>query len=268
MTGAILAAIALVSLLIGKGVFGVIAGAVVLLAQGELYGVMVKHHRQPATAVGLVDRRARCWPAPTSRARRRARDVRAGRRGHVPVVHGRARRCTRKDTAVNIGLTILNLAWIPLLGRLPVHHAGRVERHRPRRGRDRPDVRLRHGRVPVRVGVGRQFFQRPLAPSVSPKKSIEGVIVGTARHDPRLRHLVSAFVDLVPGQADRNAAPRPGGGRRGNVRRPRGVAREARPGHQGHERRCCRATAACSTGSTRSCSWRRPRSCFFRIIFV
>ena len=54
LTGAVLAGVALAALLIGDGVFGIIAGAVVLLAQGELFGVMVKHHRQPATAVGLV----------------------------------------------------------------------------------------------------------------------------------------------------------------------------------------------------------------------
>ena len=52
--GIVLAGVALVALLIGEGVFAFFAAVVALIAQGELYGVMVKHHRQPATAVGLV----------------------------------------------------------------------------------------------------------------------------------------------------------------------------------------------------------------------
>ena len=54
LTGIVLAGVAVVALLIGEGVFAIVAGVVALVAQGELYGVMVKHHRQPATAVGLV----------------------------------------------------------------------------------------------------------------------------------------------------------------------------------------------------------------------
>ena len=37
-----------------QGLFAVLAAIVVLIAQGEFYGVMAKHHHQPATAVGLV----------------------------------------------------------------------------------------------------------------------------------------------------------------------------------------------------------------------
>ncbi len=54
LTGIVLAGVAVVALLIGEGVFAIVASVVALVAQGELYGVMVKHHRQPATAVGLV----------------------------------------------------------------------------------------------------------------------------------------------------------------------------------------------------------------------
>ena len=43
---------------------------------------------------------------------------------------------------------------------------------------------------------GGQFFPRPLAPSVSPKKSIEGVIVGTLVTILVSVTLVSAFVDV------------------------------------------------------------------------
>ncbi|MEX0754249.1 MAG: phosphatidate cytidylyltransferase [Actinomycetota bacterium] len=54
LTGVVLVAIALLSLAIGRGVFALVASALVLLAQGELYAVMQKRHLQPATIVGLV----------------------------------------------------------------------------------------------------------------------------------------------------------------------------------------------------------------------
>ena len=53
LTGIVLAGVSVVALLIGEGVFAIVAAVVALVAQGELYGVMVKHHRQPATAVGV-----------------------------------------------------------------------------------------------------------------------------------------------------------------------------------------------------------------------
>ena len=196
MTGAILAAIALVSLLIGKGVFGVIAGAVVLLAQGELYGVMVKHHRQPATAVGLVDGCADARPAPTSRAR--APCSRCSRWASWPPSSGScpSPAATRKDTAVNIGLTILNLAWIPLLGSYLF-----IMLDAPN-GTDLVVAVIALTFVYDTAAFlsgsvwGGQFFPRPLAPSVSPKKSIEGVIVGTLVTILVSVTLVSAFVDV------------------------------------------------------------------------
>jgi len=54
LTGIVLAGVALGSLMIGKGAFAIVAALLVLVAQGELFGVTVKQHQQPATAVGLV----------------------------------------------------------------------------------------------------------------------------------------------------------------------------------------------------------------------
>ncbi|MEX2276006.1 MAG: phosphatidate cytidylyltransferase [Actinomycetota bacterium] len=54
LTGVVLAAVALGSLAIGSGVFAIVASALVLLAQGELYWVVQKRHLQPATIVGLA----------------------------------------------------------------------------------------------------------------------------------------------------------------------------------------------------------------------
>jgi phosphatidate cytidylyltransferase len=54
LTAAILAAVALISLAVAKAAFAVIAGAVVLLGQAELYATMQRKGHQPATALGLV----------------------------------------------------------------------------------------------------------------------------------------------------------------------------------------------------------------------
>ena len=54
LTGVILAALALGALAIGPGWFAILAGIVVLFAQGELYLALQKRHYQPATALGLV----------------------------------------------------------------------------------------------------------------------------------------------------------------------------------------------------------------------
>jgi phosphatidate cytidylyltransferase len=103
---------------------------------------------------------------------------------------------TRKDTAVNIGLTILNLAWIPLLGSYLF-----IMLDAPN-GTDLVVAVIALTFVYDTAAFlsgsvwGGQFFPRPLAPSVSPKKSIEGVIVGTLVTILVSVTLVSAFVDV------------------------------------------------------------------------
>jgi phosphatidate cytidylyltransferase len=197
LTGIVLAAIAIVSLLIGEGVFAVVAGIVALVAQGELYGVMVKRHRQPATAVGLVSGAL----------------VLAGAYFHgeaglvamlslgllatflwyltVPAPH-------RRDIVGNIGLTLLGLVWVPAL-------AGSLL------------IILTTFDTQVVVAVialtfvfdtlafltgsvwGGSFIQRPLAPATSPKKSIEGLIAGTLGTIIISVGFVTALVDASPG---------------------------------------------------------------------
>jgi phosphatidate cytidylyltransferase len=195
MTGAVLAAIALISLLIGKGVFGVIAAVVVLLAQGELYGVMVKHHRQPATAVGLVTGAlmiaAAYFKGESAVLAMFAMGVVATFLWFIS-----SPAATRKDSAVNIGLTILNLAWIPLLGSYLF-----IMLDTPN-GTDLVVAVIALTFVYDTAAFlsgsvwGGQFFPRPLAPSVSPKKSIEGVIVGSLVTVLVSVTLVAAFVEV------------------------------------------------------------------------
>ena len=197
LTGIVLAGVALVALLIGEGVFAVVAAVVALVAQGELYGVMVKHHRQPATAVGLVSGAL----------------VLAGAYYHgeaglmtmlflgvlatflwyltVPAPH-------RKDLVGNIGLTLLGLVWIPAL-------AGSLL------------IILTTFESQVVVAVialtfvfdtaafligsvwGGSFVQRPLAPATSPKKSIEGLVGAALITVIVSMAFITSFVDVSEG---------------------------------------------------------------------
>ena len=85
---------------------------------------------------------------------------------------------TRKDTAINIGLTVLNLAWIPLLGGYLL-----ILLQEPNGTQLVVAVialTFVYDTAAFLSGSvwGGQFFQQPLAPSVSPKKSVEGLVIG------------------------------------------------------------------------------------------
>lgn len=197
LTGILLAAAAIVALLVGEGVFAIFAAIVALVAQGELYGVMVAHHRQPATAVGLVSGAL----------------VLAGAYYHldaglssmlvlgllatflwfmtVPPAH-------RKDSVANIGLTMLGVLWIPALA-----------------GALLMILKLFGTEVVIAVVAltfvfdtaafligsvwGGSFVQRPLAPATSPRKSIEGLVGATVITVIVSMAFVTAFVSVEPG---------------------------------------------------------------------
>jgi phosphatidate cytidylyltransferase len=180
LTGIVLAGVALGALLIGKGLFAIVAGLIVLIAQGELFGAMVKARHQPATAVGLV-----------TGALIVAGAYEHGEAGAlamfalgviatflwfmaVPATH-------RKDTLLNIGLTIVNIAYVPLL-------ASYLMVTLALGGSDGKALVVAvigltfiYDTAAFLVGSvwGGSFFQRPLAPNTSPKKSLEGLIGAT-----------------------------------------------------------------------------------------
>jgi phosphatidate cytidylyltransferase len=139
---------------------------------------MVKHHRQPATAIGLV---AGALMLAAGYFRGESAVLAMFALGVAATflwfVVGPA--AGRKDATANVGLTVLNLAWVPLLGSYLLVLL---------EGENGTSV------VVTVVGLtfvydtaaflagsvwGGQFFERPLAPTVSPKKSVEGVIIGT-----------------------------------------------------------------------------------------
>ena len=95
---------------------------------------------------------------------------------------------------------------------------------------------------------------------MSPKKSIEGVIVATLVTILVSVTLVSAFVDAFQDKRIETlllglvvaAAATFGDLAESLLKRDLGIKDMGA---------CCRVTAGCSTGSTLCCSWRRPRSC-------
>ncbi len=197
LTGVVLAGIALGSLLIGPGWFAIVTAIVVLIAQGEFFGALVKHHQQPATAIGLVTGVLMI----------------AGAHYHgEPAVLGMfalgviatflwfmaAPAAHRQGTITHIGVTLLNIAYIPLLGSYLIVTLGAG-------GTDGKQL------VVAVIGLtfifdtsaflvgsvwGGSFFQRPLAPTVSPKKSLEGLIGATLITVIVSMALVPSFVTL------------------------------------------------------------------------
>ena len=197
LTGVVLAGIAIGSLLIGPGAFAIVAAIIVLIAQGELFGALVKHHQQPATAIGLVTGVLMI----------------AGAHYHgEPAVLGMfalgvvatflwfmaAPAAHRQGAIAHIGVTLMNIAYIPLLGSYLIVTLGIG-------GPDGKQL------VVAVIGLtfifdtsaflvgsvwGGSFFQRPLAPTVSPKKSLEGLIGATLITVIVSMALVPSFVTL------------------------------------------------------------------------
>jgi phosphatidate cytidylyltransferase len=199
MTGVVLAGIAVASLLVGETAFALVAALGVLAAQAELFGVMTKHHLQPATFVGLVTGQLIVWgvffrgePAIPAML---ALGIVASFLWFmtVPAAH-------RSHVVQNLGVTALNLLWIPLLAAYLL-----------------ATLELPDGRelVIAVIGLtfvfdtaaffvgsvwGGSFFTRPLASSVSPKKSIEGLVGGALVVVVVSVALVPAgFIDLLDG---------------------------------------------------------------------
>jgi phosphatidate cytidylyltransferase len=171
LTGVVLAVLAIGAIAIGPGPFAVLAGAVVLIAQGEFYFALQKRHYQPATALGLVTG-ALVLAAGYFRGESAMLAVTAlGAMASflwymtVPATH-------RRNVISNVGLTVLGIAWIPMF-------AGYVM----------ATLSLEEGSSLVvailgltvaydasAFAVGYLWGSRPLAPTVSPKKSWEGAI--------------------------------------------------------------------------------------------
>jgi phosphatidate cytidylyltransferase len=193
LTGLLLAGLAVVTLIAGAVWFAGFAALLVLVAQGELFGVLVKHRYRPAALVGLVAGALMMvgayWRGESATPAMFALGVMATFLWFmtVPAEH-------RSDIVRDIGVTVLNMAWIPLLAGYLI-----------------ATLKLPDGESLVLTVIlltflfdttafiggsvaGGGWIQRPLAPHISPKKSWEGIIIGTAVTVVASVGLVTSFV--------------------------------------------------------------------------
>jgi phosphatidate cytidylyltransferase len=192
LTGIVLAALAVGSLAIGPGWFAILAGIVVLTAQGELYFALQKRHYQPATALGLVAG-ALVLGAAYYRSGSAVLAVAALAAMAsflwfmtVPAQH-------RRNVVSNVGLTVLGIVWIPvfasyILAVLPFSEGSELAI---------AILGLTIVYDASAFAVGYFWGSRPLAPSISPKKSWEGAIGATLVVIAVAVGIVAPFVDLL-----------------------------------------------------------------------
>jgi phosphatidate cytidylyltransferase len=173
----ILLAIAVIALLvIGKGPFAVFASLVILLGQAELYAVMRTRKLQPATLLGLV-----CGALLLAGAYLRGPGgallglVLAMALGALWYMAAPA--TARRGTTVNVAATILGVVYVPFLASFALL----LLAFPADLGRNIFLVMLGLTVLydVIAYAVGTLWGNRPLAPSISPNKSWEGVIGAT-----------------------------------------------------------------------------------------
>jgi phosphatidate cytidylyltransferase len=175
-SGILLAAAVIALLAVGKGPFTVLVAAIVLFGQAEFYAVMRSRRLQPATLLGLV-----CGGLMIAGAYfRGAAAVPLGLFMTMALTvlwYMAASPKSRQNTTVNVGVTILGAVYVPFLASFAILLLilpGDLGRN----------VFL------VVVGltilydvcayaIGSLWGSRPLAPTISPQKSWEGVIGAT-----------------------------------------------------------------------------------------
>jgi phosphatidate cytidylyltransferase len=177
LTGAVLAAIALGSLAIDRGVFAVVASILVVIAMGEIYGVLHKRHLQPATAIGLVTGALVLAGAYFHGEQAMLAMVALGTVSSfiwfmtVPAAH-------RKNIAVSIALTMLPVVYAALLAGYALITVTLPESF------DGPAlvlavIGLTFVYDTAAFAIGSVWGSRPFAQAISPKKSWEGAIGAT-----------------------------------------------------------------------------------------
>jgi len=171
LTAVALAALALISLAINKAIFAVIGGVVVLLAQAELYATMQRRGHQPATALGLV----------------MGGLIIAGAylRGEPAMLffvvfsllfaflwYMAAPPKLRQGLLAHIGTTLLGVLYVPLLASFVLLILGQTSQGR---GLTLSVLGLTFAYDASAYFIGSFWGSTPLAPTISPKKSWQGL---------------------------------------------------------------------------------------------
>jgi phosphatidate cytidylyltransferase len=176
LSGIVLALAVIVLLVIDKGPFAVFASIVILLGQAELYAVMRTRRLQPATLLGLV-----CGAVILAGAYLHgAAALPFGLvllAGLSVLWYMAAPQVARKNVTVNVAATVLGAVYVPFLAGftlLLLAFPGDL-------GRNVFLVVLGLTVLydVIAYAVGTLWGNRPLAPTVSPNKSWEGVIGAT-----------------------------------------------------------------------------------------
>ncbi|HEX8100086.1 MAG TPA: phosphatidate cytidylyltransferase [Actinomycetota bacterium] len=174
LTAAVLAAAGLIALAISTAVFAVIVGAVVLFGQLELYAVMQRRGLQPATALGLV-----VGALILAGAYLRGP-------GAIPffivlgvvlsVLWYMAAPPKARDGALgNVGATLLGIVYAPLFASFVLL----IVTQPSGRAITLAVLGLSFGYDVVGFFVGSVWGTRPLAPTISPKKTWRGLYAAT-----------------------------------------------------------------------------------------
>jgi phosphatidate cytidylyltransferase len=174
LTGLVLAALAIGSIAIDPAAFAVVAGLIALWAQGELYRALQKEHHQPATALGLVSG-ALLLAAAYFRGEAAMLAIFALSIVATFVWYMATPESHRKGTTTNVALTVLGIAYVPLLAGYALVLLDET---------DGPALVLSVLALTFVYDtgafiVGSWWGSRPLAPAISPKKSVEGAIGAT-----------------------------------------------------------------------------------------
>jgi phosphatidate cytidylyltransferase len=174
LTGLALAALAIGAIAIGAGAFAIFAAIVVLVAQGELYFALQKHHHQPATALGLVSG-ALVLAAGYYREEAAMLAVFALSIFATFLWFLTTPEQHRRGVLTNIALTVLGIAYVPLLA----GYALAALRFTDGRGIVLSIIGLTVVYDTAAFVFGTWWGSRPLAPTTSPKKSVEGLVAAT-----------------------------------------------------------------------------------------
>ncbi len=174
LTGLVLAGLAAGAIAIGSGPFAVLAGVVVLFAQGEFYWALQKRHYQPATALGLVAG-ALVLGAGYYRGEAAILAIMGLSTFGIFLWYLTIPAQHRRNVVSNVAVTVLGVAYIPMLAA----YALILLSLENGRGLTLAVIGLTFAYDTAAFGVGYFWGSRPLAPHVSPKKSWEGAIGAT-----------------------------------------------------------------------------------------
>jgi phosphatidate cytidylyltransferase len=174
ITGIVLLAVGITAIALGKGPFAVVAVAAIMLTQGELYAALHRRGYQPATAVGLVFA-GMITSAAYLKGEAGALAMLALGVITTFVWFMATPAKARQNTVVNLALTLFSLVYVGFLA----SYALTILALNGGRTLVLAVIGLAVGYDIAAYGAGSLFGNRAMAPSISPRKSVEGAAIAT-----------------------------------------------------------------------------------------